>query len=427
MPNPPRILIVTPDAALREELVTTIATLGPVAPIVQLAASLRQGIEAARNRPPEFIILEMTSDAAALRNFVAGVSSVAPAAHIVAALRPDGVANGETDSAAIIQAIRTGIHDFLRRPISSVELTELLGRRYSAGESTKANEGCVVSFISNKGGVGKSTLAVNVAVGLALRHPQRVLLVDASLQMGVAASMLNLQPQVTLADIAREQNRLDDTMFQQMLAQHESGLYLLPAPADAVEAAEVDDETMSRVITIARRLYDYVVIDTFPVFDRVVLAVLDLSDRAYVVIENVVPTVQGAAKLLHVLDDIGFPAVRQRIVLNRMTNVAGGLTADDVAQRLDAEIDFRLPYDGRIITAANTGHPMALRSPRFWEVSGRFLPELRRLIADAESLRPNSIAGAPSSNGHGPPMPRVVNAHVDGARESNPTRSSHDE
>jgi pilus assembly protein CpaE len=217
-----------------------------------------------------------------------------------------------------------------------------------------------VSFISNKGGVGKSTLAVNAAVGLALRHPNRVLLIDASLQLGVAASMLDLHPRVTLTDAATERSRLDETMIRQMITPHDSGLHLLAAPADAVEATAVDDEVISRVISLAKRVYDFIVVDTFPLFDRVVMAVLDLSDRAYIVLENVVPTIQGAAQLLQVLDNIGFPKERQRIVLNRMTSVAGGLSADDVATRLDSDIDHVLAYDKRIIAAANIGRPYVM-------------------------------------------------------------------
>ena len=88
---------------------------------------------------------------------------------------------------------------------------------------------------------------------------------------------------------------------------HSSGLHLLAAPADAVEAADIDDEVLSRILTLARRTYDFVLVDTFPMLDRAIVAVLDLSDRAYVVLENVVPTLLGAVKLVEVLRGLGLP------------------------------------------------------------------------------------------------------------------------
>ena len=131
-----------------------------------------------------------------------------------------------------------------------------------------------------------------------MRHPERVLLVDASLQMGVCASLLDLTPTTSLSDVVREKDRLDETLIRQLAMPHSSGLHLLAAPADAVEAADIDDEVISRILTLARHTYDFVMVDTFPMLDRAIVAVLDLSDRAYVVLENVVPTVLGAVKLV---------------------------------------------------------------------------------------------------------------------------------
>ena len=254
-------------------------------------------------------------------------------------------------------------------------------------------------MVSNKGGVGKSTLAVNVACGLALLHPERVLLVDLSIQMGVCASMLNLRPPATITDAVRERDRLDETLLRQIAAVHSSGLHLLAAPPGAVEAADVDDEAVARLLTLARRTYDFVVVDTFPMLDRVMLAVLDLSDRAYIVLENVVPTLQGAVKFVKLLDGLGIGRDRQRIVLNRHTSLPGSLGAADVARHLERNVDFVLPADKHVVIAANAGEPYILRASRFFGYG----PPLRRLIADVDSLAaaPFSATLPISSNGHG--------------------------
>jgi pilus assembly protein CpaE len=129
-------------------------------------------------------------------------------------------------------------------------------------------------------------------------------LIDASLHLGSCAPMLDLTPTTGLASAAREKVRLDETLVRKLAVRHECGLDLLAAPIDAVDASDIDDEAMSRTITLARRTYDYVIVDTFPMLDGLIMAVLDLSDRAYVVVQNTVPNVVGAARLLPVLEHL---------------------------------------------------------------------------------------------------------------------------
>ena len=293
--------------------------------------------------------------------------------------------------------MRSGVCDFLRRPLSTVDLNRLLASEANDGggsDSSRSNQlGRVVSFVSNKGGVGKSTLATNTGVAIARRGKQSVLLIDGSIQMGVGAALLDLNPSATLTDLARESERLDATMIQQTAAVHSSGLHLLAAPADAVEAMEIDDMLMARIITMARQSYDVVIVDTFPMFDRVVIAALDLSDRVYVVLENVVPTLLGGVKLLSVLERIGYPAKRQSVILNRQMNVAGGLSIDDVAERMQRSIDHVLPFDKRVMAAANCGVPVAtamLRFSGFSRALERLADDVCSVTGDASSrLEPN--------------------------------------
>jgi len=386
MPPTTHILIVTHDVKLQEELLAAIASLGDRAPSTVVVDSMRKGLEAVRNRTPDLIVVELTSDLYGMRRFTSEVGVSAPSTTIAAVYRPEEFDADVSESSVIIETLRAGVTDFLRRPVSSSELGELLTRSHERLVPVPDADGRVVSFISNKGGVGKSTLAVNCAVALAQRHPGRVLLIDASLQMGVAASMLDVTPRVTLTDAASEHSRIDETMLRQMVTPHESGLHLLAAPADAVEAATVDDDVVSRILTLARRTYEFVVVDTFPLFDRVVVAVLDLSDRAYVIVENVVPTVIGATKMLQVLDDIHFPRDRRRVILNRMTSIAGGLSAEDVAARLDSEIHAVLPYDKNVISAANAGRPYVMDLDGVFGSWNRFGKEFRAMVSELETL-----------------------------------------
>ena len=386
MPSTTEILTLSDDPQLQGELQTACSSLGEDQPRLRFVSDHPALMESIRSRPPALVLAPFGDKPSEIANLARELTTSSPPIPLVAIFQPYGFGDDVSESGVLIEALRAGVRDFLRRPVSTTELRTLIdnqadGAGLSGGLAEKTF-GRVVTFISNKGGVGKSTLAVNAGVGLALRHPGRVLLIDASLQMGVASSLLDVQPESTLTDLAHERDRLDGTMIRQAATTHSSGLSLLPAPHDAIEAIDVDDTLIARVITLARRTYDYVIIDTFPMFDRVIVAALDLSDRAYVVVENVVPTLLGAVRLLDVLDRIGFPAERQRLIINRHQRIGGNLPLADVADRLARNIDYVLPFDKRVIVAANAGEPIALHPLRF----GRFSRGLQQLVAEIESL-----------------------------------------
>lgn len=376
----PTILVVGPDPRLAAELAEPFAALGDDAPRVHTAESLRQGLEAVRDRLPQVVLVELGTDIDAVAAFAREVSASAPGT-IVAAVYSAPAWSGN-DGDLLIGLIRAGVKDFLRRPVSLPELRGLLSR---VGEpAPQSQSGRIVAFVSNKGGVGKSTTSVNVACGLARRHPGRVLLIDASLQLGVCASLLDVAPTATLADAARQRERLDETLLGELTTAHPCGLALLAAPRDAVEGTEVDEDALARVLTLARRRFDFVIVDTFPMIDRIVLAILDMADRTYVVLESVVPTLLGGQKLLSLLRDLGYPDERQRLVLNRYFRVAGGVTPRDVARQFGRPVDFVLPYDKRLLTCANTGEPFVLRCPAWYGYGAR----LRALVKDLERIDP---------------------------------------
>jgi pilus assembly protein CpaE len=211
-------------------------------------------MESIRSRPPALVLAPFGDKLSEMSNLARELSTSSPPIPLVAIFRPYGFGDDVSESGVLIDALRAGVRDFLRRPVSTTELRTLIDNLADgvprSGDATDRTFGRVVTFISNKGGVGKSTLAVNAAVGLALRHPGRVLLIDASLQMGVASSLLDVQPESTLTDLAHERDRLDGTMIRQLATAHPSGLSLLAAPRDAIDAIDVDDTLIARVITL---------------------------------------------------------------------------------------------------------------------------------------------------------------------------------
>lgn len=385
MPASLTILVVGGDAKLPKEFDMALAGIaGGQAAVVHFANDHRQGAEAARCRHPDLVLVEMTADLASLRLFADELAATALSLPVAAVFHPSIFGHDVSESAIMIEAIRAGMRDFLRRPLSSADLEQLLDRLGRRPTTALTRLGTVVSFVSNKGGVGKSTMAVNVACGLARTRPRRVLLIDASLQLGVCASTLDLQAEATLTDAVRQRQRLDETLLRQLATPHSCGLDLLAAPRDAVEAGEVDDEVMARIVTLARRSYDFVVVDSFPLVDRIMMAVLDLSDRIYIVVEAMVPTVLGGVKLCQLLDSLGISRDKQRVVLNRYARFAGNLHPTDVAQRLGREVDYIVPFAKKQLAATNLGRPLILHVGRWFSSFGRVM---HQMVDDVAAMR----------------------------------------
>ncbi|MFN0243223.1 MAG: CpaE family protein [Planctomycetota bacterium] len=404
METTPQILVVGTDPLLRGEFEAAIGSLRKWRPVLHFVGTTRQAIEIARNRRPEIVCVQMESDPRTLKTFSEEINIVAPGSTVAALYRPENLGFGESEHTVIIEAMRAQVQDFLRRPLAAPELQQLLDRALNRPAEIKKEMGKVISFVSNKGGVGKSTLSVSTAVALAKKHPGQVLLIDVSLHLGSCAPMLDLAPATSLASAARERNRLDETLVRKLAVRHQaSGLDVLAAPVDAIEAADIDDEALSRTITLARRTYDFVVVDTFPMLDGLIMAILDLSDRAYVVVQNTVPNVVGAARLLPVLVHLGYPKDRTRIVLNNnFEKVAGGLTVEDAAERLDRHVDHVMPYQKKLITALNTGKPYVLTATTMFG----FGKAIKRLVEEIETFGRNDASPATAQDTEEPTVVR---------------------
>jgi pilus assembly protein CpaE len=384
----PQILVHRTDKEIDFEFEQTLAGINGMVPVFHYRDELKDTINSAAAFQPAILMIQLEGELDHAKTIIDECIAVAPDVTIVGICQLESGLGG--DSNLMLRALQIGVEDFIRRPISNSDLRGLLSRRLDNRREKKAVPGTLVSFISNKGGVGKSTCAVNAAVELAQRHPEKVLLVDGSLQMGVCAAHLNLEPHATITDAWNQRDRLDDQLFRQLTTVHESGLHLMAAPESAIEAAEIDDEFIARILLLARRTYDFVVIDTFPLFDRTIMAILDLSDTAYIVAENVVPTLKTVRGFFQLLTDVGFVEEKWRIVINRFATHAGSPNLAEVERYVGQTVDHVVPWDKKFVLAANVGQPLLMSKIR-WNKSLKALGQIVDSIeSDAKQRKSSS-------------------------------------
>ncbi len=243
--------------------------------------------------------------------------------------------------------------------------------------------GVTITVASATGGCGKTFLATNLAYLLASGTGKRVAMVDLDLQFGEVVSMLQLRPARTIADVDPD----DVTSALDCMTAHEGGFDVLAAPRDPIAADGVTAATVADVLAAVRDRYDYVIVDTPPSLNEVVLGSFDVSEHLVVLATLDVPSVNNMRVFLSTLSRLKIPSDGLHLVLNKAEKNVG-FSDKDVEQILGRPFDLVLPYDREVSRAVNLGQPVTEAAPAS-DVS-------RRLVGGLPALVPGVAVAAPA-------------------------------
>jgi pilus assembly protein CpaE len=277
------------------------------------------------------------------------------------------------------QALRAGVDDVVAVSAEDLELTDAVARatsrllsRAPVAQSpvevptpqAHSREGRVVTVFCTKGGAGKSVIAVNLAVALARRSSKPVVLVDADLQFGDVALMLELQPTHTVAEAVAAGDRLDAALLASLTLKHEpSGLLVLAAPTEPGPADHIGKADLARVLAVLRSECEYIVVDTSANFGEITLSALQQADDILVVAGLDVMSLKSAKVGLQTMRVLGISFSKIKFVLNR-ANTQVGLSNADAERVLQLKVDVALPSDLVVAASVNRGTPVVLGAPK---------------------------------------------------------------
>jgi pilus assembly protein CpaE len=395
-----RVLIVDDILETRDHL-SKLLGFEPDIEVIGAASSGAEAIEQATKLLPDVVLMDINMPDMDGISATEQLSSQVPTASVVMMS-----VQGEADY--LRRSMLAGAREFLVKPFSSDELTASI-RQVHAREREKtgravvvaaakaqelAEEGQVVAVFSPKGGVGRTTIAVNLAVAAASDLGKKVTLVDASFQFGDVAVLLNLNPKdKSMSDLVPElEAGGDPDTVEAFTVNHSSGIRVLLAPPSPEMAELITPAGVKKVIEILRQRNELVVVDCAAWFNDTTLGILDMADVVLTVLTLEITSIKNTRLFLEVAEQLGY-AHKIRLVLNRADTTLG-IRVADVEHSIGRKVDHTIVSDGRaVVYALNRGVPFVL-SNRESQVSQDVL-RLAASIVGTRELRAEPSQKAP--------------------------------
>lgn len=301
------------------------------------------------------------------------------------------VISESTDGQHILTAMRAGVREFLTKPVDRKMLAEA-SERLMSQRTVENPMGSLITVLGTIGGAGSSVLATNLAVELADMTPTKrpVALVDLDFRYGQLGTMLDLQPDYTIADLSDTPEQLDDAMIKKAMVKHNSGVHLLARPNQFSQADQITAAHCASILNTLQQVYEYVVIDGPMRFDPGGLAVVDMADYNILVTQLLVTSVRNVHRMLDELRDNGYNLERFKLVCNRVGRESAHLEVEHVEQTIRMQVSHQIPDDWKNIgTAVNMGVPLKEIAPK--SRTRQAIRELAQSIIDPQGAKETAV------------------------------------
>lgn len=309
---------------------------------------------------PDIGLVALDADPEKALELIGRVSQASPECALLAI-------SSSSDGNLILQTMRAGAKEFLTQPLRIEDLLAALGRitQRHFGKGEKVRPCQVIAVAGAIGGVGTTSLAVNLAVALAADKKNSVVLVDLDLSLGDADVYLDTIPEYTLVDVAQNVSRLDFSLLKRSLTKHSSGLFLLPRPVQLEDVSLITPEDLQRVIGLLKATFTHLVLDLSKAYSPIDLMALEMANHILLVTQLDLPCLRNVVRLMTSFKQMKGVADRVKVVVNRVGWDSGQITLKKAQETIGQEIFWQLPNDYRtMIAARNNGVPLLQQAPK---------------------------------------------------------------
>jgi pilus assembly protein CpaE len=412
-----RILIVDDIADTRENLAKLIG-FEPDMEVAGTAAGGQEAVTLAKKVRPHVILMDINMPDMDGITATEIISNTVPESPIIMMS-----VQGEQDY--LRRSMLAGAREFLVKPFSADELINAIrhvhelekvrrqryapqqqaaafaaGAASAAAAAGKPETGKVIAFFSPKGGVGRTTIATNLAVALHQATEKPVVLVDGSLPFGDIAVILNMSPKAkTIADLIGSFETADAEVIESILMQHSTGIKVLLAPPTPESTELITGAHMKHVLEVLRERYAYIIVDTWPSFQEQVITMLDVADVILTLMTLEITSLKNVRVFMEIVEKLGYSDEKVQLVANR-NDSSGGIKASDVEASLGRKIPHTIVSDGRtLVLAVNRGVPFVI-SHRDSQVSKDIFTLAAKLSGgEAEAAAPATGKQAKQASG----------------------------
>jgi len=347
------IVLVDADGSVRKMLKNQLDKMENVK-LASESKQIEQAFESVRRIKPDIIILELPKDATNTLRWTEKVKLELPNTAIF-------VSSAVKTPELIISAMRAGAQEFLNRPIDPDELKKAIEKILVIKEKIKTQtpeKGRIISVFSKKGGLGVTTLAVNLGVALSQVAEKRAALIDLDLQLGDITSFLNLSPEYNIIDVCDKNGGVDEVKLQGCMTRHQSGVFVLAEPKNPVESENVSPSQIKQILGHLKSMFSYVIVDTPHTFDSRTLESFELSDYIILVTVPNISSIRATKKALGVFRDLGYAPDKVRVIVNRVGK-KDQMKAEEIEKTINYPVSWVIPNNyPAVIEAINTGVPL---------------------------------------------------------------------
>ena len=278
------------------------------------------------------------------------------------------VVSSSNDGEVILRAMRAGAKEFLTQPLTVDELVSAFERilQQRTGAGTTKGRGCTcIAIAGASGGVGATSLAVNLGCALASDDSNSVALVDLDMSLGDADVFLDTIPDYTLADVAQNVSRMDFALLKKSMTKHSSGLYLLPRPVQLQDAPLVTPEDLRRVLGLLKASFTHVLLDLSKAYSPLDMAALEESNHVLLVTQLDLPCLRNVVRLMMSFDEVDGLKDKTKILVNRVGLDTGQIGLKKAQETIGRDIFWQIPNDYRtMVEVRNNGVPLLEQFPK---------------------------------------------------------------
>lgn len=311
---------------------------------------------------PDIALVNVDSNPDAAVRLIGEITSNAPQCNVL-------VISESTEGTLILQVMRNGAREFLNMPLQLDDFIAALDRIRATHGGTDGdgggNTGQIITVVGVGGGVGSTSLSVNLAAALAQNPANTPVIIDLDLTLGDADVWLDIIPDYTIRDVSENISRLDYGLLKRSLTRHDCGVFLLPRPVEVESQELVRPDDLRRILALLKATFSHLIIDVSKSFGPLDMSAMEVSDRILLVAQLDLTCLRNVVRVMQFLDQSGELDKKVEILVNRMGLEDTDISLNKALETIGREVFWQLPNDyATMVGARNNGIPLCQFAPK---------------------------------------------------------------